>query len=106
MLICDIVRRNADYFGDQDAIVVPGQKAVSWAELEERSNALARVFLELGLRKGDRVATCMPNCLEFYEFYFACAKTGVIGAPTNVRLAPAELASYLSYVEPSAVLVH
>ena len=106
MLIGDVVRRNAESFADQDAIVVPGQRTLSWADLEERSNALGRAFLELGLRKGDRVAAFMPNCLEFYEFYFACAKTGVIGAPTNVRLAPAELASYLSYVEPSAILVH
>lgn len=106
MLISDIVRRNAEYFGDCDAVVVPGGVTVSWAELEERSNALARAFLELGLRKGDRVATFMSNCLEFYDFFFACGKTGIIGAPTNVRLAPSELASYLSYVGPSAILVH
>lgn len=106
MLIGDIVRRNAEYFGDCDAIVVPGAPTLSWTQLEERSNALAQAFLALGLRKGDRVATFMPNCVEFYEFFFACAKTGIVGAPTNVRLAPAELVSYLSYVEPSALLVH
>lgn len=106
MLVSDIVRRNADYFGDCDAVIVPNRITLSWAQLEERSNALAHAFLDLGLRKGDRVATFMPNCVEFYEFFFACAKTGVIGAPTNVRLAPAELISYLSYVEPTAILVH
>ena len=106
MLVSDIVRRNAAYFGDCQAVVVPGERTVSWHELDERSNALARAFLELGMKKGDRVATFMPNCLEFYEFFFACAKTGVIGAPTNVRLSATEIAAYLSIVEPAAVLVH
>lgn len=106
MLVGDIVRRNAEYFGDCDAIVVPGGATLTWTELEERSNALARAFLDLGLEKGDRVATFMPNCVEFYDFFFACAKSGVAGAPTNVRLAAPELASYLSYVEPTAILVH
>ncbi len=105
MLVSDIVRRNAEFYSDRDAIVVPGQKTINWAELEERTNQMARAFLSLGLKKGDRIATFSGNCSEFIELFFACAKSGVIGAPTNIRLSPIELTSYLNYLEPSAILV-
>ena len=78
----------------------------SWGELEERTNRLARAFGWLGLGKGDRVAIFAPNCGEYADFYFGCAKSGVIGAPLNVRLAPRELVQYLGIVEPAAILVH
>ena len=52
MLVSDIVRRNAGFFPDADAVVVPGRSAVSWAALEERTNQLGRAFLDLGLGKG------------------------------------------------------
>ncbi len=105
MLISDIVRRNATHFGDRDATVVPDGLTRSWSELEDRSNRLANALLDLGLGKGDRVATLASNAPEFLEFFFACAKTGIVGATTNIRLASNELASYLRYVEPSAILV-
>ena len=106
MLVSDIVRRNADYFADRDAVVVPGRETLSWSRLEERTNQLARAMLELGLRKGDRLAMFAPNGAEYIEFFFACAKAGLIGAALNVRLSPHELGSYLGYVEPRAILVH
>lgn len=106
MRVSDIVRRNARYFRACDAVVVPDQATHSWGELEARSNALARALLALGLRKGDRLAALLPNCVEFFDFFYACAKTGVIGAPANIRLTAAELGAYFRYVEPTAILAH
>ena len=106
MLVSDIVRRNARFFADHDAIVEPGRPARSWRQVEERTNRMAHAFDRLGLGRGDRVAIFAPNCPEYLEFFFACAKSGVIGAALNIRLAAAEISSYLSYVEPAAVLVH
>jgi acyl-CoA synthetase (AMP-forming)/AMP-acid ligase II len=106
MLVSDIVRRNAQFFADDDAVVVPGGRTSSWGELDEQANMLANAYARLGLAKGDRVAIYAPNCGEYVEFFFGCAKSGVIGAPTNIRLAPYELLKYLQIVEPRAVLVH
>ena len=105
MLISDIVRRNAVHFADREATVVPDGPTRSWADMDRRSNQLANALLGLGLHKGDRVATLASNGPEYLEFFFACAKTGIIGSTTNIRLAPTELASYLRYVEPAAILV-
>ena len=42
MLISDIVRRNADFYCDRDAVVVPGQRTITWSQLEERTNRFGR----------------------------------------------------------------
>lgn len=104
MLVSDIVQRNAETHGDRDAAIEPEGRRLDWATLEIRSNRLARVLLELGLVKGDRLAIFARNGITYLEFFFACAKTGIIGAPTNIRLAPYELQSYLNYVAPTALL--
>ena len=106
MLVSDIVRRNARYFGDRDAVVTPGGLRRSWSELDERTDRLARGLLALGLGKGDRLALFAPNCPEYIDFFFACAKSGVVGAATNTRLSAYEISTYHGYVEPTALLVH
>jgi acyl-CoA synthetase (AMP-forming)/AMP-acid ligase II len=106
MLVHEVVRRNADVQAEREAVVAPGLRTTTWAELEERTNRLAQALLALGLEKGDRLAMYSPNAAEFIDFFLACAKSGVIGAATNVRLAPYELTKYLGHVEPGAILVH
>ncbi|MGE3618918.1 MAG: class I adenylate-forming enzyme family protein [Acidimicrobiia bacterium] len=105
MLVHDIVRRNAHFFGDADAAVVPGGATRSWAEMEARTNQLARGLRSLGLDEGDRIAAFSANTIEYLELFFGCAKSGVVGASTSTRLSPHELVAYLRYVQPSAILV-
>src|SRR5215211_9431 len=83
VLVSDIVRRNAAFFADHDAVVVPGGVSRSWRDLDARTNRFANALLGLGLGTGDRLALYAPNCAEYIEFFFACAKSGVIGAPTT-----------------------
>ena len=107
MLIADIVRRNAWCFADDDAVVDVDGGRWSWSELDDRSSRMANVFVDaLGLGVGDRVAVLAPNCPTYLAFFFACSKSGVVGAPLNIRLTLTELAAYLGYVEPRALLAH
>jgi acyl-CoA synthetase (AMP-forming)/AMP-acid ligase II len=106
MLVSDIVRRNARFFGDRDAVVTPGGARSSWRDLDVRTDRFAEALLDLGLAKGDRLAIFAPNCPEYVEFFFACAKSGVVGATTNTRLSAYEIGAYHGYVEPAALLVH
>ena len=105
MLVADILRRNATYFGDDDAVVDPAVRTWSWVQLEDRANRLANALLGLGLTKGDRVAVLSPNSPDYVTFFFACSLSGILGAPLNIRLTPPELISYLNYVRPRALLV-
>ena len=106
MLVSSIVRRNADMWPDRDAVVEPGRQVLSWGALEERTNRLARGLRQLGVDHGDRLGVLAPNCSEHLELFFAEAKSGVVGAPMNIRLTHDDLAAYCRYVEPTALVVH
>jgi long-chain acyl-CoA synthetase len=107
MRVDDIARRNAAFFGDREAVVEPATgRRRTWLELDQRANRYARAMTALGLGKGERVAIYAPNCGEFLDFFFGCGRSGTIGAPLNIRLAPSELTAYLSRVEPTAAIVH
>lgn len=105
MLIGDIARRNAEFSGDDDALVVPGDGTRTWSEVDDRSTRLANALHELGLTKGDRLAIYSSNRAEYIELFFATAKSGVIGAATNVRLSADDIATYHGHVEPRAIVV-
>lgn len=72
-------------------------ECVTYAELSERSAALASELLERGLSPGDRVAVLSDNRPEYVSVFFACARTGLILTPLNWRLSPYELAYQLDH---------
>ena len=47
--------------------LIEGARSRSYAELNERSDLMARVLLDSGLDRGDRVALLTRNCIEFVE---------------------------------------
>lgn len=67
------------------------ERALSYAEMEQRSNRLAHALLGLGLQRGDRVGIYLPNCVEIVEIELACYKAGLVKAPFNARLSPVEV---------------
>src|SRR5919109_3823335 len=81
-------------FGDREALVVRQQRVrLTYAELDERVNALARGLLGAGLGPGDRVGIWAPNCAEWVLTQFATAKAGII----LVNINPAYRTSELEY---------
>ena len=84
--------------------VVDGERVLSYAELEDRSNRLANALRAMGLAPGDRVALLARNRLEYLEIELAAAKAGVILAALNWRLAARELTHCINLVEPKLLL--
>ncbi len=84
--------------------VVDGERSINYAELEDRSNRLANALRGYGLRRGDRVGLLARNCLEYVEVELAAAKTGLIVAALNWRLADRELAHCVTLVEPKLII--
>jgi acyl-CoA synthetase (AMP-forming)/AMP-acid ligase II len=95
--------RSARFWADRPAILFR-ERALSYAELERRSNRLAHALLALGLQRGDRVAVVSPNRPEIVELECALYKVGLVKVALNSRLAPAELADALANAEPAACL--
>ena len=51
-----LIRRAAQEYRDRTAVIIPGERKVSFGELDERSKKLAAGLLSLGLKKEDAVA--------------------------------------------------
>lgn len=88
---------------EQTALVC-GEHRVSYAELDRRADAGAHLLWGLGLRRGDRVATLLPNGVTAVELLFAAARAGVVLCPMNPRSTPAELTYLLSDAQPRLVV--
>lgn len=65
----------------------------TYQELEDASNAMACAMIEMGLKKGDRVAITMPNCTAFGIAYYATLKAGGVVAAANPTY-PADKMAY------------
>ncbi|MEW6439304.1 MAG: long-chain fatty acid--CoA ligase [bacterium] len=85
-----IVRKRAGLSPDKTAVIFE-DRPVTYRELNEGVNRAAHFLQAKGIRRGDRVALVLLNCVEFLEIYFACAKIGAILVPLNWRLVGPEL---------------
>lgn len=71
------------------------RRSVTYSELERRTRALAGHLTRTGLRRGDRVAICLGNCVEMVESCLAVLRAGMVGVPLDPRSSDAELAHFL-----------
>jgi long-chain acyl-CoA synthetase len=92
--VADVVREQAAARGDKVALR-HGERDLTYAELDERSNRLARAMLAAGAGEGSRIAYLDRTAPEALEVLFAAAKVGAVAVPLNWRLAEPELLSVL-----------
>jgi len=110
MPVIDYLERNADLYGDEVALVElnpeekdtrrstwkefdliqadsyrPYRREITWKVFDEKANRFANMLLSRGVKKGDKVAIIMYNCLEWLPIYFGVLKTGAIAVPFNFR---------------------
>ncbi len=100
-----ISRKRAELHPSKTAVIFEGEH-VSYKQLNDGANRCAHMMQSRGLKKGDRVAVLLLNCVEFLEAYFAAAKLGLIFAPLNWRLVPRELQYQLSDCGVGLLLFH
>ena len=116
MPITDILEKNCRLYGDDVCLVeinpeLPETRRVTWKEFElmepvpsayyrreitwnvfnEKANRFANLLLERGIRKGDKVAILLMNCLEWLPIYFGILKTGALAVPLNFRYSADEI---------------
>jgi acyl-CoA synthetase (AMP-forming)/AMP-acid ligase II len=89
-----LLPRHARYRPDHLAVVL-GDHRLTWRAFNARVNRLANALLREGLRKGDKITTVLPNCLELLEIYMAAAKTGLVVVPASPLLQERGLATLL-----------
>ena len=81
-------------------------KTLSYAEIDTLSRQFAAYLLgELELKKGDRVAIMMPNCLQYPIAIFGILRAGLTVVNVNPMYTPRELKHQLIDSGASALLV-
>ncbi|MCP5267116.1 MAG: AMP-binding protein [Burkholderiaceae bacterium] len=71
-------------------IMADGGEVVTYAELEARSNRIAHLFRDRGLRPGMHIALLIENHPRFYEICWAAQRAGLIYTAISTRLTAAE----------------
>ena len=67
------------------------RREMTWREFDLRANRFANLLLSRGVRRGDKVAVLLMNCLEWLPVYFGVLKAGAIVVPMNYRYAADEI---------------
>lgn len=116
MPITEILERNAELYGSDISLVEVNpdiqevrrvtwkeyeliepnpvstyRREISWSVFNEKANRFANLLLSRGIKKGDKVAILLMNCLEWLPIYFGILKTGALAVPLNFRYAPDEI---------------
>ncbi len=69
----------------------PYRREITWRVFDEKANRVANLLLERGVKRGDKVAILMMNCLEWLPIYFGILKSGAIAVPFNFRYSSDEI---------------
>lgn len=87
---------------DRPALLFEGQE-YTYSQLQQRVNRLANGLAQMGVGKGDRVATMQVNTHQNIELYFATTLLDAIYVPLNFRAKSEELAKMLEIAGPKAL---
>lgn len=118
MVITEFLERNARLYGEETALVeinpseardnartwrdfslientrpdLPYRREITWEQFEAKANRFANLLLSRNVKKGEKVAILLMNCLEWLPIYFGILKAGAIAVPMNFRYSSEEIA--------------
>ena len=103
MLVHQFLEKSANKFPDKESVVY-NQQRISFRELDNLANQLANRLLEVGIKKGDRVAFVLENSVQYIVSFFAVLKMGGITVAQNTLSGGSYLKEVFSDSEISAVI--
>lgn len=80
------------------------RKEITYQALLRNANKIGNVFLEHGLKRGDKILIMLPRLIETYEVYLAALKTGIIIIPSSEMLKANDLQYRITHGEVSGVV--
>ena len=75
-------------------VIAETGQTVTYGQLDRESNRLAHLFRRLGLGRGDHLAMCMDNHVQFLQVAWAAQRAGLYWTPISTKLT-AEEAAYI-----------
>ncbi len=80
------------------------RREMTWRVFDEKANRLANLLIKRGVKKGDKVAILLMNCLEWLPIYFGILRAGAIVVPLNFRYTADEIKYCLDLSETGALI--
>lgn len=80
------------------------RREMTWRVFDEKANRFANLLIKRGIKKGDKVAILLMNCLEWLPIYFGILKAGAIAVPMNFRYTAEEIKYCLELSETIALI--
>ena len=87
---------------DQPFLSTPGEPASTYAELDQRSAAIAAVLSTDGVAVGDRVVAQVDKSVDAVALYWACLRAGYVYVPINTAYTAEEVGYFLGDAEATA----
>ena len=91
--------------GQSPALILADGGAIPYATLYERSQRVAALLHDAGLRPGDGVALVLPNCAEFFEIAWGCQLSGLYYSAINTHFTADEVRYVIGDSEARAVFL-
>jgi len=88
--VASIVEQSMHVHPDRIAVIFEDEKW-TYRALDAEINRVANGLVAMGVEKGDRVSLFLPNCIEFFFWYFGVMKMGAVVNPINIMFKEREL---------------
>ncbi len=89
-----MIEESAERYPDYTAFAFMGKKT-KYHRMVTDVNRVARAFAALGIKAGDRVTLCMPNCSQIVLCFYALNRIGAIASMIHPLSSVGEIAFYL-----------
>ncbi len=80
------------------------RREMTWREFNTKANRFANLLKTRGVKKGDKIAILLMNCLEWLPIYFGILKTGALAVPMNYRYTAEEIKYCLNLSDASMLV--
>ena len=105
MRLFELLRADAERFGDKPAAVFPGNEAITFAELDQRSDQVAMRLRRLGVGPGDRVAIFHDNSLPGLTWFWGVLKSGAQSVDVPTLAGRPTIQGVLDESRPKAIAI-
>jgi long-chain acyl-CoA synthetase len=100
-----LIRNSADRFPSKLALIT-SNVSLTYKELASRVNQAGNLFLDYGVRAGDRVSILFVNDYRFFELCFGLMSIGAIPVPMNAKLGTDTLAYVYNNSGSKLIIYH
>jgi len=102
--LLDYLSEAALKWPDRPALLFKGSE-ISYRQFQDDADSLSAALVAIGVKPGDRVALCLPNCPQFLVAEFAAWKAGAIVCPFNPTYTEREMSEALSATGAETLVV-